>query len=780
MFGHNFYHGIIRKYIIMFGNMFNDIEIARYKSDGTIAQALKVPISYGPKEKYLARMRQDPNLANEFATVLPRLAFEVTNISYDSARSFNKMNKLVSIGRGNNSMQSQATPAPYDIDIALYGMFATQEDAVQVVEQILPFFRPEWSHTLKLVKDIDAKFDVPTILNDMSIEDTYESDFQTRRAIIYTFNFTVKGYMFGPVSSKGVIKRAKVTLSDPDSPRTLERVTTIPGLTVDKQPTIDVTKAIPIANVLATDNYGAAFDIDNFFEIISQTEEIGSSPPPAVVPLGPQRFGLTASPLVAEEGDNILGTDPDTVTFYLDAQNVPDRTKIYWTISDISDSDIQRSRNGYFVVLDQKAEVKVPVAKDNLTEVTEYMKMTLVDHPDVNVTVQINDTSFSQKFFLTSNTSAVYRSTGNIIRLSLDTSNVGEGEKIYLDTNFGRIGNTTVQGDIIFKGGSDGTTPNYFYVSNTGTAHMDIQFNANSVTDAKSRDVEFFLPNYNNNDQFANVIIRTTDSGIPSLSITASSSYFGNSSVSPTSIRPDGPESYLTLTTTNMTEGEPLDYAIVSYFSEFPASDIGLPATKGIMYAGNTVNKSIILTSNNQTDFLDRKFRLEFNKEYITTDPASNTYYIENNVGTVSQDFRLINLGGNLYLTGDLVLTENANNEFDVFGYDVQHSYTAAPATFNKDSVMPTLKGYRDWFLYFNITPGATPLYISEYNDANTENVISNTSIVNVQGATSGKVVFRPNASGTYYYFTGEPNSTIGTINVSGITTGITVTVSGT
>lgn len=779
MFGHNFYHGIIRKYIIMFGNMFNDIEIARYKSDGTIAQALKVPISYGPKEKYLARMRQDPSLANEFATVLPRLAFEVTNISYDSARSFNKMNKLVSIGRGNNSMQSQATPAPYDIDIALYGMFATQEDAVQVVEQILPFFRPEWSHTLKLVKDIDAKFDVPTILNDMSIEDTYESDFQTRRAIIYTFNFTVKGYMFGPVSSKGVIKRAKVTLSDPDSPRTLERVTTIPGLTVDKQPTIDVTKAIPIANVLATDNYGAAFDIDNFFEILSQTEEIGSSPPPAVVPLGPQRFGLTASPVVAEEGDNILGTDPDTVTFYLDAQNVPDRTKIYWTISDISDSDIQRSRNGYFVVLDQKAEVKVPVAKDNLTEVTEYMKMTLVDHPDVNVTVQINDTSFSQKFFLTSNTSAVYRSTGNIIRLSLNTSNVGEGEKIYLDTNFARIGNTTVQGDIIFKGGSDGTTPNYFYVSNTGTAHMDVQFNANSVTDAKSRDVEFFLPNYNNNDQFANVIIRTTDSGIPSLSVTASSSYFGNSSVSPTSIRPDGPESYLTLTTTNMVEGEPLDYAVVSYFSDFPASDIGLPATTGIMYAGNTVNKSIILTSNNQTDFLDRKFRLEFNKEYITTDPASNTYYIENNVGTVSQDFRLINLGGNLYLTGDLILTENANNEFDVFGYDVQHSYTAAPPTFNKNSTMPTLKGYRDWFLYFNITPGATPLYISEYDDANTENVISNTSIVSVQGATSGKVVFRPNTSGTYYYFTGEPNSTIGTINVDGISTGITVTVTG-
>jgi hypothetical protein len=192
MFGHQFYHGTIRKYIIMFGNMFNDINIDRFDKSGNIIQSLNVPIAYGPREKFLSRLREDPNLNQEVATILPRLSFEITNISYDQVRTINKMHNISSRGAGADVLASTSTPIPYDINITLNGMFATNEDAVQVVEQILPFFRPEWTHSLRLVDDLsDHYIDVPTILNDMTITDSYEADFQTRRAIIYTFNFTL-------------------------------------------------------------------------------------------------------------------------------------------------------------------------------------------------------------------------------------------------------------------------------------------------------------------------------------------------------------------------------------------------------------------------------------------------------------------------------------------------------------------------------------------------------------------------------------------------------------
>jgi len=125
MFGHQFYHGTIRKYIIMFGNMFNDINIDRFDKSGNIIQSLNVPIAYGPREKFLARLREDPNLNQEVATVLPRLSFEITNISYDQVRTINKMHNISSRGSGADVLSSTSTPIPYDISITLNGMFAT-------------------------------------------------------------------------------------------------------------------------------------------------------------------------------------------------------------------------------------------------------------------------------------------------------------------------------------------------------------------------------------------------------------------------------------------------------------------------------------------------------------------------------------------------------------------------------------------------------------------------------------------------------------------------------
>jgi hypothetical protein len=269
MFGHSYYHGVLRRYVIMFGNMFNDIDVVRYNNAGTAVQTIRVPIAYGPKEKFLARLRTDPNLDRDVAIQLPRLAFEVTNISYAPDRGLNKLIRNTSIGGSANSLRSQFTPTPYDISFTLYGMFENQEDAVQVVEQILPFFRPEWTNTIKLVDSMGDYFDVPTVLSDMQIEDTYEADFQTRRAIIYSFNFVVKGYLFGPVTNKGVIKRTIVDLHANNVPSTTpvsERLTLTPGLLANGSPTTNADASIAYTQITANNDYGYAFEQDNYFD----------------------------------------------------------------------------------------------------------------------------------------------------------------------------------------------------------------------------------------------------------------------------------------------------------------------------------------------------------------------------------------------------------------------------------------------------------------------------------------------------------------------------------
>lgn len=269
MFGQFDYHSAIRKYIIMFGNMFNDIDVVRYNSAGTAIQTLRVPIAYGPKEKYLARLRQNPDIIREVAVVLPRLAFEITGFSYDSTRQMNKQNRITSIGSGNNSLRSGWAPAPYNIDISLYGMFANNEDAVQVVEQILPYFRPEWTNSVKIVPSLGIYVDVPTVLTGMSLEDTYEADFQTRRAIIYTFNFTVKGYIYGPVTNKGLITRTLVDFHIEPSANTsafeADRITLTPGLLANGSPTANSSASVDRSTVSANSTYGFAFDTENFF-----------------------------------------------------------------------------------------------------------------------------------------------------------------------------------------------------------------------------------------------------------------------------------------------------------------------------------------------------------------------------------------------------------------------------------------------------------------------------------------------------------------------------------
>ncbi len=277
MFGQFHYHSAIRKYIIMFGNMFNDIDVVRFNSAGDNIQQIRVPIAYGPREKILAKLRTDPDGRREIAMVLPRLSFELTSMNYAPERVLNRTHKQLGIGGGNNSLRKSFTPAPYDLDMSLYAMFANQEDAVQVVEQILPYFRPEWTNSVKIVPELDTYVDVPTILNGMTIEDSYDGDFDQRRAIIYTFTFKIKGYLFGPVTNKGIIRRTLVNTFDPQantatgnviistSDTKLQRLTLTPGLLANGQPTSNSSASIPISQISANSNFGFAFDREDFF-----------------------------------------------------------------------------------------------------------------------------------------------------------------------------------------------------------------------------------------------------------------------------------------------------------------------------------------------------------------------------------------------------------------------------------------------------------------------------------------------------------------------------------
>ena len=207
-----YYFGIIKKAIVAFGRMFSEIQIERMNDAGTVLQTINVPIAYGPKEKWLVRLEQDPSLDNNVNTILPRMAFEITGYSYDASRKSNKMTKIASYNLTTNNLKTQFSPVPYNLDIELNLLTKTTEDALAVVEQILPVFTPDYTLSINAIPDLNIVNDVPIILNNVSFQDSYDGDFQSRREIVYTFNFTMKVNIFGSITSSGVIKKANVTL----------------------------------------------------------------------------------------------------------------------------------------------------------------------------------------------------------------------------------------------------------------------------------------------------------------------------------------------------------------------------------------------------------------------------------------------------------------------------------------------------------------------------------------------------------------------------------------
>ena len=213
MLGDQFYHETIRKIIVSFGTMFNDIHIVRKNNSGAITQSMKVPLAYGPKQKFLVRLDQDASLDSKVSITLPRLGFEIQNLSYDATRKLNRVQKFKKVKSSStdaDKLDTQFMPVPYNLDIQLYAMAKQSDDALQIVEQILPFFQPDYTLTVNDMADMGIKRDVPIVLNSIDYEDNYQGDFAERRAIMYTLSFTAKFYLYGPVTASSVIKKVQV------------------------------------------------------------------------------------------------------------------------------------------------------------------------------------------------------------------------------------------------------------------------------------------------------------------------------------------------------------------------------------------------------------------------------------------------------------------------------------------------------------------------------------------------------------------------------------------
>ena len=231
MLGSTFYHETIRKVVIGFGTLFNDIHITRKDSSGNVAQSMKVPLAFGPKQKFLVRLREDPSITKSVAITLPRIGFEIGSISYDPVRKLNKIQKVKKSGSSGNKVDTQYMPVPYNIDFELYAMAKNSEDALQIVEQILPYFQPEYTITINDVVQMSNKRDVPIVLTGINYEDNYEGEFAERRAIIYTLSFTAKAYLYGPVISGQVVTKVQVDQfadSSSAAPKREQRYTVTP------------------------------------------------------------------------------------------------------------------------------------------------------------------------------------------------------------------------------------------------------------------------------------------------------------------------------------------------------------------------------------------------------------------------------------------------------------------------------------------------------------------------------------------------------------------------
>ena len=266
MLGATFFHDTIRKYVILFGTLFNTIYINRTNSAGEVVQTMKVPLAYGPKEKFLVRNTQDPNLNKPVQIQLPRMGFEIRDIKYSPNRKLQTVQKNFKVlSNEPNKLQYQYVPVPYDITFNLYVMTRFAEDGSRIVEQILPFFTPDWTSTVNLIPSMNIAMDIPIVLDNVTLNDSYEGKIGEDRVIIWTLVFTLKGYIFGPIKKSKVIKFSNTEFYIPTTNTAAEgvgvtdptlRVDIKPGLTANGTPTSNAAASVDYLEIDASEDYG--------------------------------------------------------------------------------------------------------------------------------------------------------------------------------------------------------------------------------------------------------------------------------------------------------------------------------------------------------------------------------------------------------------------------------------------------------------------------------------------------------------------------------------------
>jgi hypothetical protein len=271
MFNQIFYFQTIRKYVTLFGTLFNEISITKENpTTGRLIQLVRVPITYAPKEKMLARVQMDPDIDRPSATVpLPYMSFEMTNVSYDGNRKLITTNRMSRKDADNpNKLKYQYNPVPYNFGFRLYVYVKNAEDGTKIIEQILPYFTPDFTVSVNLIPEMAVTMEIPVVMNSIYQEDTYEGDFRERRAIIWTLDFTLKGYIYGPIKKSAIIKYANTVFYVPtgdieDAPgeTPYHHYTVItPGMLANGSPTSNGDASISPLLIEVDDDFGYVID----------------------------------------------------------------------------------------------------------------------------------------------------------------------------------------------------------------------------------------------------------------------------------------------------------------------------------------------------------------------------------------------------------------------------------------------------------------------------------------------------------------------------------------
>lgn len=270
----SFYHSLIKKYVVVFGTLFNQIKIQRVNAETGATQNIRVPIAYGPKDKFLARIDANPTGIASQSVTLPRIAFELSGLRYAPDRKLQTtvVNYSANNVTGRSVYKKVYQPVPYDLEFTLSVMAKTTEDATKIVEQILPYFTPEWTVSARLLPDFDLVVDLPIILDRVSIDDNYEADFKTRRTLIYTLNFTLKGYFYGPTTQAKIIKFSTVQLHTPEG-NINSANSDSPAVVLTVQPGMDA-NGVATTNAAASVSYLDINEDDDWDYIVTKIDNV--------------------------------------------------------------------------------------------------------------------------------------------------------------------------------------------------------------------------------------------------------------------------------------------------------------------------------------------------------------------------------------------------------------------------------------------------------------------------------------------------------------------------